>query len=159
MPERTMSFSYDATHTREWYENWFRRLAAARGLQLVGTTTAAEPICTPEHIEESVVHFWDDDDLAKLRQGGKLDLPAAKIDKLCSPVTIKTDTYSDPNGSMKVVAAATEGNEFPCIGAWVWLEDEVKLLAGFLTVEAEDRAEIDAIAEEFLAATGRESPA
>jgi len=152
-----MSFGYDATHTREWYENWFRRLAAARGLELVETTTETESICTPEKIEAAVGQFWDEEDVAKLRQEGKLDLLAEKIEKLCRPVTIRTDTFSNSSGSLKVVVDATEGNEFPCIGAWVWLEESVKLLGGFLTIEADDTAEIDAIAEEFLAATSRDA--
>ncbi len=155
MAQRIASFAYDATYTREWYEDWFRQLAAGRDLALSESKTKTESIFTPDQLDAEVSEIWGEDDVAELRQAGKLDLPAEKIDALCGPVTIKTDIFSHPDSDLKLTIDATEDNTMPCIGGWVWMEDELPPIAGFLIIEADDKATVDAVAHDFLAATGR----
>jgi len=156
MPERTVSFRYDATHTKEWYENFFRELTANQGLKLAQDRTDTLSICSQDQIDRGVARvFPDPEQLETLRKAGRILLRPDKNEALCREVTIQTLIFENKDGTVKMCVDSTEQNEFPCLVADLWLDDEFELPGGFVKIEAPSKEYVDAVALEFLAATGR----
>jgi len=155
MPERTISIRYDGERGLEWHEQWFRDLADRRGLAAVSSDVTSQSLCTPAHLAEAPKMIWGGEDLERLRAEGKLELSAEKTEALCRPITIHSQIFANEDGTTRLTVRAAERNEYPCLGYWTWIEDDLRLPGGFVDIEGPSQAEADAIAEEILAATPR----
>lgn len=150
MATRILSFRYDAIHDRQWYERWFGAMAARRGLRLTTRCTQTRAVFGPNDVEAAVGELFNKAKVRELEKAGLIPLASDRVDKLCRPIAIDRHVYQDGSGSFKLTVETAQGNEFPCLGAWVYLGQELEFAGGFVTVECPAKPEIDAIADEVL---------
>jgi len=155
MPEWTISFRYDEERGLAWHQVLFESLSTKRGLKLAGSGVEERAPCKPEHLAQAPQGIWDDQELDRLRAEGALELSPEKIEALCRAITIHTQVFANDDESIKITVEAAERNEFPCLGYWTWVEDDLRLPGGFVKIEAAGQTVIDAIGKEILAATSR----
>src|SRR5689334_16225966 len=136
--DRIASFRFRRGMSRTRFLKAAIDIASKYGVTSVRHKTLCKRLLSKKAVADAVREIFRAEDREALRTRHVVPLPPEKLKILTRKVHFDEYHLRRRDGSLTLRVEMSDGNNFPALGASIWLSKSLKLPAGFVRVRGED---------------------